>query len=527
MKTIHFLRQPALTALVAGLWASFAGWAGAADPAPAPSAAPAPPAIILTPQAPPTPRINGPTIFGVRPQSPFVYNIPATGDRPMTFGARGLPRGLTLDSATGRITGSLSGRGEHTVTLFARNAQGTAQKPFRIVVGETIALTPPMGWNSWNAWGGGVDQGKMMQAAHGLVSSGLIQHGWTYVNIDEGWQGTRGGPFDAIQPSPDRFTDIQGMVNQIHGMGLKVGIYSTPWVTSYNGHVGGSSENPTGLWDRTLSQGVRNKKILPFAIGKYHFFTNDAKQWAAWGIDYLKFDWDPDELPETQEMHDALRASGRDIVLSLSNNGSNTLFPLIGDISKYASSWRIGGDITDNWYSIQSEGFGRDKWVPYESPGHWDDPDMLEVGANGGGKPKRLTPDEQYTHISLWCLLSAPLLLGCDMTHLDDFTVGLLSNDEVLAVDQDSLGRRATQVAGEGNLNVYAKPLDDGSWAVGLFNRGEAEAPVTVHWSDIKGAGRQQVRDLWRQKNLGVFADVFTAPVAPHGVLLLKVSPAK
>ena len=251
------------------------------------------------------------------------------------------------------------------------------------------------------------------------------------------------------------------------------------------------------------------------------------KQWVAWNVDYVKFDWAPIELPETKEVSEALRAGGRDIVLSLSNNSTNTLFGIIGDISKYVNSWRLDGDIGDSWRSIKDEGFNNDKWAPYSRPGHWNDPDMFEVGSNGGGQPKKLTPDEQYLHVSQWCLLSAPLLLGCDMEHMDDFTVALLSNDEVLEVDQDTLGKQATCVAKEGDLRVFAKPLDDGTWAVGLFNLGETESPVPVSWSNLKISGPQKVRDLWRQKDLGVFQNKFEGRVAPHGVLLVKVSPQR
>ena len=175
-----------------------------------------------------------------------------------------------------------------------------------------------------------------------------------------------------------------------------------------------------------------------------------------------------------------------------------------------ANSWRLDGDIDDSWNSVKGEGFNNDKWAPYSRPGHWNDPDMLEVGANGGGKLKRLTPDEQYTHISQWCLLSAPLLLGCDLEHLDDFTIALLSNDEVIEIDQDTLGKQATCVREAGDFRVFAKPLDDGSWAVGLFNLGETwKRPDAVNWSSLKISGSQKVRDLWRQKDLGVFSDKF------------------
>ena len=499
-----------------------------ATTSPQPSPTPIDPALILTPPAAPAPRLNNPRVFGARPGNPFLYSIPATGVRPMTFTADRLPAGLTLDAATGRISGSVQNTGEFDVTLHAKNSVGQATKNFKIKIGEEIALTPPMGWNSWNCWHMSISQEKILSAARGIVKSGLDRHGWTYVNIDDTWQGVRGGPFNAIQPDPKSFPNIAALSAEVHGMGLKLGIYSSPWVTSYDGHCGGSSEDPKGVWERaTMSKGENNKKILPRAIGRYHFFTNDVKQWVAWNVDYVKFDWAPIELPETKEMSDALRVGGRDIVLSLSNNATNTLFGIIGDISKYVNSWRLDGDIGDSWRSIKDQGFNNDKWAPYSRPGHWNDPDMFEVGTNGGGQPKKLTPDEQYLHVSQWCLLSAPMLLGCDMEHMDDFTVALLSNDEVIEIDQDTLGKQATCVAREGDLRVFAKPLDDGTWAVGLFNLGETASPVTVAWSNLKISGPQKVRDLWRQNDLGVFPEKFEGRVAPHGVLLVKVSPQK
>jgi alpha-galactosidase len=307
-------------------------------------------------------------------------------------------------------------------------------------------------------------------------------------------------------------------------MGLKAGIYSTPWTTSYATYIGGSAENPEGTWSKPTipKRGNVNKKILPWAIGKYSFATNDANQWAAWGIDYLKYDWNPNELPETLEMYNALRSSGRDIVLSLSNS---TPFTNASALSKIANCWRTTGDIRDTWDSMSKKGFGEDKWEPLAQRGHWNDPDMLVVGQVGWGSPHptKLTPDEQYTHITLWCLLSAPLLLGCDLDQLDEFTLNILTNDEVLAVNQDALGKQALTISKNGDLRVLAKDLEDGSKAVGLFNLGETKATVTANWSDLKLSRKHFVRDLWRQKDLGKFSSKFELTVAPHSAELVKI----
>ena len=509
---------------------------------------------ILTPPAPLTPRLNGAKLVGVRPGAPFFFQIPATGERPMSYDARDLPSGLALDRASGLITGRLDRAGRCVVTLMAHNRLGSAERACTIVVGEQIALTPPMGWNSWNCWGGQVSQVRVDAAARALVSRHLVEHGWSYVNIDDGWQGVRGGPTHALQPNR-KFPDIAGLATSIHARGLKFGLYSTPWRTSYYAHIGSSADHADGTYDwiqsgqhtdvdryrfnRTHSWLSAYAWLAPLGhrfekkrlkkendrlrtFGKFSFARPDAQQWAAWGVDYLKYDWDPTDLPHIVEMRDALRATGRDVVYSLANDVDLTLAPQLTGI---ANVWRGTIDVHDKWRDLEV-GFRVGAWAPFTGPGHYNDPDMLVIGRIGWDSPRptALTSDEQYTQVSLWCLLAAPLFLGCDLDQLDPFTLGLITNDEVLAIDQDTLGRQATQVSGSRLLIAFGKPLDDGSWAVGLFNRSAARAQVAVKWSDLHETGSRQVRDLWRQRDLGVFADGYAADVAPHGVVLLRVS---
>jgi alpha-galactosidase len=504
-------------------------------------------ALILTPPPLATPRINGPRIYGQRPGRPFLYTIPATGERPMTFAVDGLPDGLKLDPNTGRITGTTDTRGEHRVTLRATNALGTAELPFRIVIGDSIALTPPMGWNSWNCWAGAVDQDKVLRSARAMAKSGLINHGWTYINIDDTWQGKRDPQTKALQGN-SKFPDMKALCDEIHNLGLKAGIYSTPWITSYANHPGGSADDAEGTWSKPTIEKKSNvnKKVKPWHMGEHAFATNDAKQWAEWGFDYLKYDWNPIEEPEVKMMRDALLASGRDIVYSLSNNLS---FERAEMASRLANAWRTSGDIRDRWDSLTSIGFRQSRWAPFAGPGHWNDPDMLVVGYVGWGPklhPTNLTPDEQYTHISLWSLLAAPLLIGCDLERLDDFTLSLLTNDEVIAIDQDPLGKEATCVSEQGSKvtikrpdrpddkgithsqgQVWSRPLEDGSTAVGLFNLGESEMTVSARFEDVSVNGKQIVRDVWRQKDLGELEGKFEASVRPHGAVLVRLRAVK
>ena len=515
-------------------------------------------AVILTPPAPAAPRINGAPVFGVRPGSPFLFHIAATGERPMEYSASGLPEGLALDAATGLITGRLEAEGHHVVTLRAVNRHGSAERPLRIVVGERIALTPPMGWNSWNIWAGEVTQDKVKRAADALVASGLRDHGWSYVNIDDGWQGIRGGEFNGIMPN-SKFPHMAALAHEVHSKGLKLGIYSSPWRTTFLGHIGSTADYEDGTtdwiragthtanfkfkyprfeswmlgysWLRPLAErakdkarGRLSKQLRTF--GRFSFVRQDVQQWAAWGVDYLKYDWVPIDVPHTEEMSRELRASGRDIVFTVSNNAR---LPDADNLARLTNSWRTSGDVKDEWDDLSEIGFSRDRWAPFSQPGSYNDPDMLLVGHIGWGKPRptRLTPNEQYTQIGLWSLLAAPLLLGCDLEKLDPFTLSLLTNDEVLAVNQDPLCRQATRVARSGSGEVYAKVLEDGTWAVGLFNRGHKERRVRFGWRDIGATGPQIVRDLWRQQDIGRFDDGFEASVPRHGVVLVKVTPAR
>jgi alpha-galactosidase len=521
----------------------------AASPAPKNSAGET--AVILTPKPSPKPRINGARVFGVRPGHPFLYTIAATGDRPMTFSAKGLPTGLQLDPSSGRITGTLKEPAEYVVTFRAQNRLGAAAREFKIVCGPQIGLTPAMGWNSWNCFASAVTAERVKAAADAMVKSGLINHGWTYINIDDFWevnpratndpslQGPQRDAEGRIVPNP-RFPDMKGLADYVHGLGLKIGLYSSPGPLTCGG-----------------------------CVASYQHEGQDATLYGEWGFDYLKYDWcsyggiaaktkgqRQFDLETAQKPYRVMRAEldkvPRDILFSFCQYGMDDVWKWGAEIG--GNSWRTTGDITDTWHSLSNIGFSQAGHEKYAGPGHFNDPDMLIVGKVGWGPslhPTRLTPNEQYTHISLWCLLCSPLLIGCDMTQMDDFTLSLLSNDEVIEVNQDPLGHQAARIKQDGLLEVWAKDMQDGSKAVGLFNRGESNAVVTVKWTDLgilpgaistgtdqngghllmtlgQNAGsRQMVRDLWRQKNIGTFKDEFQASVPRHGVVLVKVSSPK
>jgi alpha-galactosidase len=444
-------------------------------------------------------------VVGARPGHPFFYHIPVTGDPPMSISADNLPAGLALDPARCEITGAVAQAGEYAVTLRAKNAKDRNTRVLKIVAGDTIALTPPLGWNSWNCFANAVDDAKIRVAADAMVRSGLIAHGWTYINIDDCWEGKRDEE-GFIQPN-EKFPDMKALADYVHSKGLKIGIYSSPGPTTCAGFE--------ASWQHE---------------------EKDAQRYAAWGFDYLKYDWcsysdvQDKSLPNRwrfmkpyQVMQTALRGLNRDIVFSLCQYGMGDVWEWGAEVG--GNCWRTTGDINDSWSSMSSIGFGQNGHEKYAKPGHWNDPDMLVVGKVGWGHlhPTRLSANEQYTHVSLWCLLSAPLLIGADMSQLDPFTFNLLANDEVLAVDQDALGRQAARISQDGEAEVWAKDMADGSKAAGLFNRGEGERKVTVKWEELGLSGRPRVRDLWLQKDLGRFGGSFTATVPRHGVCLVRI----
>lgn len=472
--------------------------------------------VVLTPKPGKEPKINGAKVFGIRPNAPFLFAIAASGERPIEFAVQDLPQGLNLDKKNGQITGTINEKGEYLVKLKAKNSYGKNERDLKIIVGDRIALTPPLGWNSWNCFADAVDEKKVKAAADAMINSGLVNYGWTYINIDDFWENKPGSTNpDLIGPERysdgkivvnKKFPDMKALGDYIHNEGLKMGIYSSPGPLTCGG-----------------------------CVASYKYEEQDAQSYGEWGIDYLKYDWcsygeitKDDSREELMKPYKVMRAAlnkvNRDIVFSLCQYGMGKVWEWGDQVG--GNCWRTTGDITDTWESMSTIGFSQIENGVYAKPGNWNDPDMLVVGMVGWGPqlhPTRLTPNEQYTHISLWCLLSSPLLIGCDMTQLDEFTLGLLTNTEVLDVNQDPLGKQAARISKVGDLEVWAKDMEDGTKAVGLFNRGNKRTEVTADFKDLGLNGKYIVRDLWRQKDIGTFDGAYRAFVPSHGVVLVKI----
>jgi alpha-galactosidase len=365
--------------------------------------------------------------------------------------------------------------------------------PLHSVPNNGLAKTPPMGWNSWNLFAGRIDDQTVRTMADALVSSGMRDAGYIYLNIDDTWEGVRDGQGNL--QSNHKFPDMKALADYVHSKGLKLGIYSGP--------------------------GPRTCASYP---GSYGHEEQDAKTWAAWGIDYLKYDWcsaraiyKNDALqPVYQKMGDALEAVGRPIVYSLCEYGW-------GNVEKWGPAvggnlWRTTDDIRDTWESMIGNVEEQVPTAPYAGPGHWNDPDMLEIG-NG-----HMTDDEYRTHMSLWALVASPLLAGNDVRTMTDATKAILLNKEVIAIDQDPLGKQASPVK-NGDLEAWIKPLADGSVAVGVVNLGAAAAEATVKSGDLGLNGKvKEARDLWTHQDVKFTGGAYSAIVPSHGVLLLRVS---
>jgi alpha-galactosidase len=479
--------------------------------------------VVLTPKTGPAPLINGPRAYGCRPGHPFIYRIPATGQRPMTFAVEGLPATLRLDALAGIITGRAPDRGEYKVTFRASNAQGRASRAFKIVSGDTLALTPPMGWNHWYTHYDRITDQLMRQAADVMVSSGMADVGYQYVSIDDCWMNApknadplRVGPLRDSRGNlvPNKhFPDMKAMTDYIHAKGLKAGIYTSPGPLTCAGFA-----------------------------ATYQHEEQDASQFASWGFDFLKYDWcsygqiaKTNTAPELekykkpyQQMGDILKKQPRDIVFNLCQYGMGKVWEWGAEVGGHC--WRTAGDLgfeLDRVFEVALANAAHRQW---SKPGAWNDPDYIQIGrignARGMGEPIEcpLTPGEQYSFMSLWCLMASPLFFSGDMGRLDEFTVNVLCNSEVIDVDQDPLGESAEVIPLGEETFAMLKKLEDGSRALGLFNRGELEAPVRVTWTQLGLTGSRQARDLWRQRELGSFSDSFQANVPRHGVVLVKLS---
>jgi alpha-galactosidase len=377
------------------------------------------------------------------------------------------------------------------------------------------ATTPPMGWNSWNMFGATVTSEVVRQTADAFLSSGLKDAGYRYIVVDDFWQGGRGED-GRLFPDPQRFPEgMKALADYLHARGLLFGLYS--------------DAGPQTCGGRPASQ---------------DFEEVDARTFAEWGADYLKYDWCAAEDTRVNaeyrygKMSAALRATGREIVFSICEWGHHS--PWLWGANAGGNLWRTTGDIGDSWrdvpvswgvlYGIESIGFEQQRGLEaYAGPGRWNDPDMLVVGLNGGSLTiagAGCTPIEYRTHFALWCLLAAPLMIGCDARRLDPDAREILTNRELIALDQDPLGRQGYRASRSGLCEVWKKPLTGGGLGVALFNRDNKRQAARAHWSDLEINGRFKVRNLWTQQDQADAESEIRADLDPHGCAVYRLTPA-
>jgi alpha-galactosidase len=364
-----------------------------------------------------------------------------------------------------------------------------------------VAGTPPMGWNSWNHFAEKIDDATVRAQADAMVSSGMRDAGYIYINIDDTWEAGRDAK--GVIQTNKKFPDMKALADYVHAKGLKLGIYSSPGPKTCAGYE-----------------------------GSYRHEEQDAQSYASWGIDYLKYDlcsfdkiMEAAGSPEAArklmldaytKMHGAILKTGRPMLFSLCQYGADAVWRWGASVG--GNAWRTTGDISDNYERMTDIGFGQAGLAKFAGPGHWNDPDMLEVG-NG-----KMNAEEYRTHMSLWALLAAPLLAGNDLSTMKAETIAMLTNREVIAIDQDRLGKQADRVRAEGSQEIWARPLADGSKAVGIFNRFDWPQTIGVDFQELGFKGSVKARDIWAAKDLGTLPSKHQARVPGHGVVLLKVN---
>jgi len=517
------------------------------------------PEEILTPQPPAEPRINSPEVYGVHPESPFLYRIPATGKRPMRFRVDHLPAGLEVDPDSGIISGRIDFAGQYKTKLIAENEFGKDSRDFTIIAGPALALTPPMGWNSWYIYYSTVSDSIMRRSADKMIESGMADFGYQYVNIDDCWAirlnstdpeigGELRNPDGSLR-SNKRFPDMRALTDYIHSKGLKAGIYGTPGNKTCAGYT-----------------------------GSYQHEQQDLKTFSDWGFDFLKYDWCsygrliPERTLEAcikpyRVIWDESLKIKRDIVLNICQYGMADVWKWGGSVG---NCWRTTGDLGNLEQSSMPPfyyiGLSTAEHWQYAKPGAWNDPDYILIGWFRNALREEefektiLTPDEQYAYMTMWSMLAAPLIYSGEMSLLDPFTLNILCNHEVIGVNQDIAGKQARIIRKTNSELIMVKDLQDGSKAVALFQVSGDANKINPDLVDEEAAGISEVkrgildpsdffiwdnqpapskirvtanelglnnsfrvRDLWRQKEIGAFSESFEAEVPYHGVVLIRV----
>lgn len=476
-----------------------------------------------------TPVFHGATIIGNYPATDFLFTLPVTGEKPITFSAKNLPDGLTLDASTGIIKGKIMKKGEYVFTAQASNSKGISEKQFTVSIGEKLCLSPPMGWNSWNVFASEIDEKMLMEIADAMVATGMRDLGYQYINIDDFWHNdTRDNKGKPLCDSTRFPNGIKFLADYVHSKGLKLGIYS-----------------------------CAGNMTCGRCFGGFGYEEIDAQTYSEWGIDLLKYDycyapWNRKAAIERySKMGTALKNSGRSIVFSVCEWGLRKPWLWAADAGGHY--WRTTPDIFDTWkggnafmmsvMKILKRQRGLEK---YAAPGKWNDPDMLTVGNYGKGKAtsakgmyKGMSDTEYRSEMSLWCMLNAPLLASCDLRNMNNETLEILTNPEIIAINQDILGEQASRIYKTRGIWIYMKSLAGGGKAVAILNTASREKSFTLKAEMLDIKGMWNVRDVWKHQDLPLFAPApkpgttgeliggnnLNFTIQPHETIVLTLTP--
>jgi alpha-galactosidase len=504
---------------------------------------------ISTASAPATPRILGPTLVGSIPGSPFLYAVPATGQLPLTFTASGLPSGLSIDVSSGTISGTTPAAGSYSISIAVSNGLGSASATMTLTAGSTLALTPPMGWNSYDSFGADVKESEVLAAAKAMKAT-IAPYGWNTVVIDYLWydpeqtidENGRWSPSSTKYPSAAGATGFKAIADQVHALGLSFGIHlmrgiprksftaNTPIANStYTASQAGNSGD-TCSWDSHM-YGVRGDTDAGKA-----WYDSIYSQYAAWGVDFVKVDdmmnpygGNALHTAEVQAVAASIAKTGRSMILSLSPGPNQPKDVAI--LNANANMWRTVNDFwdTNGLSNISDEFTAAYNWSVANgiTPGHWPDADMLPLGTIGS-RACAFSHNQQVMVMTLWAIMPSPLIFGGQPTKLasDTWTLALLTNEEVLAVNQDALGSRGKRVAQKGNTEVWSKDLSGGRKAVALFNRGTDDATVSATFAQLGVSGTPAVRDLWHRMDVTGVASQISVNVPHESALIYTLTPA-
>ncbi len=459
------------------------------------------------------PRINLASVFGASPRKPFLLRIPVTGERPVAIEAQGLPDGLALDGNI--LSGSVLEAGDYPILLVATNRLGRAERRVTLEIRPgNVLVTPLLGFTSWNAFGSAVRQEDILTVARRLVDLGIAEYGYAYVNIDSGWQGVYGGPFDAIQPNA-KFPDMAGLTAQIHALGLKTGIYSTPMLKAW-----GCPKELKSIPGCTTGDPDPRFASINGGIGLVRKERNNARQWEAWGFDYLKYDWRPTDPVNAEAMRAELAQLGRDFGFCVTVYAMQVYHEYW---SRFCNSYRANADSDGTWKCLLSVYDTYLQYYPYVTRGHYFDLDMLDTGTCRLRSVKgELTEDEQIVAFSMRAFFNSPIQISSTLEEAGPFELALYCNEEILAINQDAAFCTATPVlkeeTGALRFHVFEKRLENDDYAYAAFNMGEEEAHGRLAFAE-----ETRLRDVWTKADMGSCRD-WDFALPPHTVRIVRAS---